>query len=118
MSTARPTVCFCSIAFRDRPLAEIIPLLAAAGYDGVEIWANHLDGKSDAELDDLRRLASDHGVRPTVLAPYFWLTRDLPELLEESFRIAERSVAQARRLGVSRIRTFVDAGCDGIGSRV
>ena len=118
MSAARPTVCFCSIAFRDRPLTEIIPLLAAAGYDGVEIWANHLDGIRDAELDDLRLLANDHGVQPTVIAPYFWLTRDLPELLEESYRIAERSVAQARRLGASRIRTFVDAGGDGIGSAV
>jgi len=53
-----------------------------------------------------------------VIAPYFWLTRDLPDLQAESFRSAERSVAQARRLGATRIRTFVDAGGDGIGSAV
>lgn len=118
MPAVRPTVCFCSIAFRDRPLSEIIQLLATAGYDGIEIWANHLDGMRDADLDDLRQLANDLGVQPTVIAPYFWLTRDLPELLEESYRIAERSVAQARRLGASRIRTFIDSGADGITSAV
>jgi sugar phosphate isomerase/epimerase len=111
-----PVVCFCSIAFRGEPIEEIVPRLARLGYQGVEIWGNHIDGKSDAELDRLRRLAADSGLRIEALSPYFWLTRDLPDLVKQSLETAERFVRYARRLGAPRIRTFVDAGSDGIGS--
>lgn len=115
---SRPQVCFCSIAFRQERIEDIIPRLAEAGYDGIEVWGGHLDGKSDAELDAIRDLATRHGIALPVLAPYFWLTRDLPELVARSLATAERFTAYARRLGASRIRTFVDAGNDGIGSAV
>lgn len=111
-----PTVCFCSIAYRERPIAEIVPHLAAAGYDGIELWGGHLDPLDDAGIGALRAQADACGIALPVIAPYFWLTRDLPELLARSFATAERSVALARRLGATRIRTFVDAGPDGIGS--
>jgi sugar phosphate isomerase/epimerase len=112
----RPVVCFCSIAFRDEPIEQIIPKLARLGYDGVEIWGNHLKDKTDAQLDEIRQIATGCNLSIEVLSPYFWLTRDLPELIEESLQTAERFVGYARRLGARRIRTFVDAGNDGIGS--
>jgi len=115
---AKPIVCFCSIAFRKEPIEEIIPKLARLGYDGVEVWGQHIDGKSDAELDHVQKVAADSGLRIEVLSPYFWLTRDLPDLVKQSLDTAERFARYARRLGATRIRTFVDAGNDGIGSAV
>lgn len=114
--SGRPVVCCCSIAFRDEPITAIIPRLADLGYDGVEVWAQHLAGMDDDALAGLRRLAGDHGLRIEVIAPYFWLTRDLPDLIRQSHETAARCASQARQLGAGRIRTFVDAGNDGIGS--
>jgi sugar phosphate isomerase/epimerase len=118
MSATGPVLCFCSIAFRKEPIEEVMPKLARLGYGGVEVWGQHIDGKSEAELDHVRRIAADCGLRIEVLSPYFWLTRDLPELVQQSLDTAQRFVGYARRLGAGRIRTFVDAGDDGIGSAV
>ena len=51
-SAVGPVICFCSIAFRTEPIEEIIPKLARLGYQGVEIWGHHIDGKSDAKNAD------------------------------------------------------------------
>ncbi|MEK7412110.1 MAG: sugar phosphate isomerase/epimerase family protein [Planctomycetota bacterium] len=118
MNKPRPVLCYCSLAFRDQPIEEIIPRLADIGYDGVEIFAQHINGKTDAELDAIRRLAESKKLRIEVVSPYFWLTRDLPDLVKESIESAARFAGYARRLGAKRIRTFVDAGNDGIGSAV
>lgn len=112
----RPQICCCSIAFRDQPLAALIPRLAGLGFDGIEAWGGHLDRLSDAEVDDVRRLAEAHGCPIKVVSPYFFLTRDLPDLERQSLADAERFVGLARRLGATRVRTFVDAGPDGLGS--
>jgi 3-dehydroshikimate dehydratase len=116
MAANRPQVCFCSIAFRDEPIVDIVPRLAKLGYDGVEVWGKHIDGQSEVDLRTLRRVADDAGIRLAVLSPYFWLTRDLPDLIRESHATAARFSDYARILGAQRIRTFVDAGNDGIGS--
>ncbi|MFA4945413.1 MAG: sugar phosphate isomerase/epimerase [Lentisphaeria bacterium] len=108
--------CFCSIAFRGEPLEAIIPKLAAIGYDGIEVWGNHLGGRSDADVLALRKLATENRLDIEVLSPYFWLTRDLPELEAQSLATAARFVHLATLLGAPKIRTFVDAGPDGIGS--
>lgn len=112
----RPLLCACSIAWRGQPIASLLPRVAAWGFDGVEAWGPHLDQLDDAGLDALRVEAGRLGLAIPVVSPYLFLTRDLPGLLEQSFATAERSVRQARRLGASRIRTFCDAGPEGVGS--
>jgi 3-dehydroshikimate dehydratase len=109
-------ICACSIAFRTETIAAALPRLAQWGFAGVEAWGPHLDQLDDAGLDALRRQAADLGLAIPVVSPYLFLTRDDPELLARSLATAERSVHQARRLGALRIRTFVDAGPQGIGS--
>lgn len=109
-------ICACSIAFRREPIAGTLQRLAQWGFAGVEAWGPHLDQLDDAGLDALRRQAADLGLAIPVVSPYLFLTREDPELLARSLETAERSVRQARRLGASRIRTFVDAGPQGIGS--
>lgn len=108
-------ICCCSIAFREEPVEAQLPKLRAAGYDGVEVWFRHVDGKSDAELAALRRRAEDLGIGLEVVAPYMWLTQT-PELLAETFAVVDRAVGAARRLGAPKIRTFTDSGPTGIGS--
>lgn len=112
----RPLVCACSIAWRGQPIGSMLPRLASWGFAGVEAWGPHLDQLDDAGLDALRAEAARLGLVIPVVSPYLFLTRDLPDLLERSFATAERSVRQARRLGATRIRTFCDAGPEGVGS--
>lgn len=115
-----PAVCFCSLAFRDEAIEAIIPRLAELGYDGVEIAAWHLRGKGPDELAALRRLAAQHHVRLALVSPQFWLTRDLPELIDRSFANAAQAVVIGRALagpeGSPMIRVLLDAGPDRIGS--
>lgn len=105
----------CSLAFRDRDVFDVVPLVADMGYDEIEIWANHLEGKSPAQLEELRELSVRKGITVSGIAPYFWLTQD-EALLAESLQIASRCIEQARALGAGMIRTFTDAGPTGIGS--
>ena len=111
------TCCFCSIAFRDEDLKDIIPRLAVIGYDGVEVWGNHVEGKSDDELRAIKAIADEHKISIEVLSPYWWLTNS-EELLNETIDRAKRFVHYARLLGCPKIRTFTDSGPTGIGSDV
>jgi len=109
-------ICACSLAFRREPISAALPRLAAWGFAGVEAWGQHLDALDDAGLAALRAQADGLGLAIPVVSPYLFLTRDDPALLARSFATAKRTVRQARILGAGRIRTFVDAGPDGIGS--
>jgi len=108
---------FCTIAFRDGDVLEVIRKAAETGYDEVEIIGKHIDGKSNQDLDEIRETARKAGIGISGVSPYFWLTQN-EELLKESMVVAERFVAMARRLGARMIRTFTDAGPTGIGSDV
>lgn len=109
--------CFCTLAFRDTPLSEILPRISEMGYDGVEIFAAHLKGMSRSDLEEVRATAASLNLSIEVVSPYFWLTQT-PELLDESMGIAEDTISKARILGCPKIRTFTDAGPTGIGSGV
>lgn len=111
-----PKLCFCSIAFRDTPIAAIVPRLAELGYDGVEVWGPHLEGKPEPELAALRRLAEDAGIALEVLSPYFWLTNS-EALRRESMERAARFVSYCQILGCRKIRTFTDCGPTGVSGR-
>lgn len=107
----------CSIAFRDDDVREVICRAAEIGYDEVEIIGAHIDGKSEQELDNIRKTANKAGIVISTVSPYLWLTQNV-EMLQKSFAIAERFVFIARRLGARMIRTFTDSGPTGIGSDV
>lgn len=109
--------CFCTIAFRTEAIEEILPRLAKIGYDGVEIWGNHVEGKTDDELLALKAIADEHQISIEVLSPYWWLTNST-ELLQETKERAKRFVHYACLLDCPKIRTFTDSGPTGIGSDV
>jgi 3-dehydroshikimate dehydratase len=111
------TLSFCSIAFRNEPIEDVVPRLAAIGYDAVEVFGGHVEKKTPEELKALRSLAEDANIRLLVVAPYFILTRTRQHF-DETMQIAERTIHAARLLGASKIRTFTDVAGDGIGSDV
>lgn len=111
------TISLCSLAFRDDPLEQLLPTIREAGFDAVEVFGGHVEGKSDAELAVLREQAESLGLEILAVAPYLWLTQN-DELREKSMGIAKRTIHQARLLGAAKIRTFTDAGPTGIGSEV
>lgn len=108
-------ICCCTAAMRAEPLESQLPKIAAAGYDGAEIWFHQVDGRSDEELDALRDLARRLRLDIEVIAPDWRLTRT-PELREETEQTVARAIRVARRLGAPKIRTLTDSGPNGVGS--
>jgi sugar phosphate isomerase/epimerase len=106
----------CSIALRDRPVAEALGMIAEAGFPGVEIWYPHIE-KLDA--DGLRGVAEQCArlrLTPTVISPYFAFTRG-EEWHARSLKTARDVLAAAKVLQVKKIRTFIDIGPDGLASQ-
>jgi sugar phosphate isomerase/epimerase len=107
--------CFCTIGCQknkwgkdrviERPLDGIIPLIAAAGYDGVEIWEPHLAGLDDAGLDRLRDRLDADGLRVAMISPYFNFTSSA-EHAANSVRQGLQVLEAARRLRARAIRCF------------
>lgn len=106
---------FCTIAFRDEPVADVIRRAAAIGFDEVELIGRQVAEMTDEQLDATCAAAADAGIAISGVSPYFWLTQT-PELLDESMAIAERFIHIARRTQARMIRTFTDAGPTGISS--
>ena len=107
--------CFCTIAFQknkwgrdrtvERPLGRIVPVVAAAGYDAIEIWGPHLAALSEADLGRAERLLSESGVRVAMVSPYFDFTTS-PETASRSLDLGRRTLALARRIGSRAVRCF------------
>jgi len=106
---------FCSIAYRNEPLEQIIPRLAKIGYDGIEVFFQHVQDRDAASLASLRRLADDNGIALFTVSPYFAFTRGQKEY-DDSIETAKKAVAVAQALGVKKIRTFVDVANTGLAS--
>jgi 3-dehydroshikimate dehydratase len=106
-------ITLCSLAARDTPIELVLPQAAAAGFEAVELFGGHIDGKSALELRSLRSQAASLGLRLLSVAPYLSFVRS-PEAAAESRETARRFVRYARVLGCSHLRTFTDSGPAGI----
>ena len=108
-------ISFCTIAFQrqkwgrdaapERPLREILPLIAAAGYDGAELWWGHVSGLGATELAAVAGQLRDLRLAVPMIAPYFNFTTS-DESAAESLTVARRAIAIARVLGGRGIRCF------------
>lgn len=69
-------ISFCSIAFRSRPtgIDGIVSTLSLLGYDGVEIWGNHLPGEDEGSLKALAETLTGARLRVPMISPYFDIT--------------------------------------------
>jgi uncharacterized protein (DUF362 family)/sugar phosphate isomerase/epimerase len=98
----------CSIAWREAPLEQALPIIAAAGYNGVEIWGPHLE-RWEQEHGGLETLASalrELGLQVPMISGYYDLVKDLPG----SLATARRYLAYARILGAPLLRVFTGGG--------
>jgi sugar phosphate isomerase/epimerase len=106
---------FCTIAFQknkwgqdrvvERALTTILPILARARFQGVEIWQPHIASMSMAELAGIRRQLDELRLSVAMLSPYLDFTTS-QQTAEESMVLAVRVLEQARLLRCPSIRVF------------
>ena len=106
---------FCSIAFRDEPVAQVWQRVAEIGYDAIELFWGHLERLNDERLGELAAQGRGWNCPALVLSPYLCFTRGGEEF-EQSLARLRRVVHAAHILGATKIRTFVDVGPTGIAS--
>jgi 3-dehydroshikimate dehydratase len=109
------TISLCSLVYREQPITDLIPKIAACGYDAVEIFGGQLEGKSDAELAAIRDLAAKHNLKILGMSPYLSFTRGQKEY-DESIEKVKKFMHYGDVLNCRRLRTFTDVGPTGIGS--
>lgn len=104
--TIRPAMC--SIAWRNEPIERVAPIVAAAGYLGIEAWGPHLDRyvQEHGALAPLAQQFRDLGLQTPMISAYFDLARDL----ETSLETARRYLGYADELGAPLIRVFTGGG--------
>ncbi len=104
--TIRPSMC--SIAWRNDPVEQVIPIVAEAGYSGIELWGPHVDhyAQEHGELRSLAALLQRYGLQVPMISPYFDLATDL----EGSLELARRTLDQCRELGAPLVRVFTRGG--------
>jgi 3-dehydroshikimate dehydratase len=107
--------CFCTIAFqknkwgRDRqvekPLNEILPILAECDYDGVEIWGEHLLSLDEHAREVVQRQLEEYKLQVAMVSPYFDFTTS-DEAADTCMRHAGEVLGLARTLKSRGIRVF------------
>ncbi len=99
-------ISLCSIAFRNSNLSihNIVDLASTLGYDGVEIWGNHLP-KSLKELELLSKKLTQVNLSAPMISPYFDLTGD-ESAFKQSLDRFELYCQAAKQLSSPLIRVF------------
>jgi 3-dehydroshikimate dehydratase len=67
---------FCSIALRDEQIKFVIPKVAAIGYDGIEIWGQHLEDymQTRGSIQSLKGILEEHKLAVSSISPIFNFT--------------------------------------------
>ncbi|MBC7237039.1 MAG: TIM barrel protein, partial [Chloroflexi bacterium] len=98
----------CSIAWRNEPIEAVVPLVAEAGYLGLEAWGPHLDRyvAEHGDIDGLAAMLREHSLQVPMISGYY----DLADDLEGSLETARRYLRFATVLGAPLIRVFTGGG--------
>ena len=104
-----------TVAFRDADLFAAIWSAHALGYQGIELWENHLKACRPEVWDAVDSTLREKNMTLPVVAPFLSFTRG-PERLSQTWKAAEHALRVAERFGCSRFRVFTDVGRDGLGS--
>ena len=104
----------CTIAWKKSGIgiAEILPAVATAGYDGAEIWQPHVDPLTPDSRRKLKAQAADLDIALPVLGAYIG-TYDL-KMSNASEMLARmiNASAIASELGIPYLRAFVGWTCE------
>ena len=98
---------FCSIALRDDKIKFIIPQVAETGYDGIEVWGQHLVAflEQGGTVKQLKKLTEEHKLEIPAISPVFNFTGSEAEK-KESVRLGKKFVNFSEELGKPVIRVF------------
>lgn len=101
-------ISFCSIAFRESKIEDLIPGIVRLGYDGIEIWGDHLREfhRRNGEMRTLIDLLADARLSVPVISPYFSFTEG-EEKSSSSFQTAREFVFYSKILSNAAVRVFV-----------
>jgi fructoselysine 3-epimerase len=98
-------------------LPDAIPLIARAGFDGVDIWGGrphiYRQDYSPAELADLRKQTADHGLEVSSFMPAFYryphsLSNPNPRVRNDSIDYMKVCVDNAAALGAKIVLVVPD----------
>ena len=81
----------------------MISLLAESGYQGIELWGNHI-GK-DTDIGALKFLLDSHNIEVPMVSPYFDFT-DSKDKWQQSLQTADTYIDVAAALNSPLIRAF------------
>ena len=95
-------------------LSEKLTAVAAAGFEGVEIFENDLIA-SPLRPEDVRSRASDLGLTIDLYQPFRDFEAVPPEVLERNLRRAERKFAVMERLGADTLLVCSSVSPDTVG---
>jgi sugar phosphate isomerase/epimerase len=88
-----------------RPLEDILPLIARAGYPACEVWQHHLTNRSPDALPSFRDAAARLGLRFAAVGGYPSLHEEGPTR-EEQRRLMARLMNACEALGAPIIKVF------------
>ncbi len=97
---------FCTIAWRNSKMTieEMIYIVGMLGYDGIEIWREHLKGYETA-LDSLGEQLNHFNLEVPMISPYFDFTSTKSKW-DKSVILGEQSLQLAKVMNCSLIRCF------------
>jgi len=97
-------ISLCSIGFRRtaQPLSDIIPIVADLGFDGIEIWGEHI---KDTEPCEIASTLADSGLEASMISPYFDFTGPTA-VREKSVADADVFIDYAAAINAPLIRVF------------
>lgn len=101
----------CTFPLKDRPLADALPVIAAAGYKKIDLLGRmphfSLD-ESECDLDEVERLVARHGLAVANLSTYAGVGLASDLVAEQDAGLAELKAAidAAQRFGARSIRVF------------
>ncbi len=108
-------ISFCTIAFQknkwgkdrvvEKPIEEIVPIVADAGYDGIEIWYPHVEMLGGEGLGKLAEQLDKAGLEVAMLSPYFDFTSS-EQSVAAGLQRGREAITAARTLGARGIRCF------------
>lgn len=98
-----PRFCFNTACLRGRtiPIEQLVPMVAKAGYDGIEVWIDELDRytASGKDLQDLGKQIADLGLKTEgAIAFANWLVEDATAA-DKEFEKAKRDMEKVAAIG-------------------
>jgi len=97
----------CTIAFREKPLADVVSIAADYGFDGVELWGQspHMPPEYDAAyVKHVRDLVSQKGLEVAALGTY------VNPLMPKHYQHFENAFKIAQGLGTNLVRIWSGGG--------